>query len=55
MTTVFRVADEDDLKWVKTGIDARELEERAQREIVAALAASPTPAHWRPVPVEKTR
>jgi hypothetical protein len=54
MTDTLRVACEEDLRWVKSGIDAEEMEERSQKEIDATLTASSTPGHWRPAQVDKT-
>ena len=47
MNSDIRPATEEDLVWLRNGIDPEALREMKQREIEATLRSTPTPPHWR--------
>jgi hypothetical protein len=53
MSDHIRIATEDDLQWLRNGIDPEQLEEQVRKEIEEAQTATPTPRHWRPVEIDE--
>ena len=50
-----RVASEQDLGWLRNGLDPDRMARLAKAEIEEARTATSRPRHWRPVEVDESK